>query len=300
VTLAFALVTAGIVAGAPTAPWAVSGPSDDMCKEPAAATTESIPVSVSGVTMQVPSNFGVTSTSSYYQTYSTNNVTVQLLVGHAMPQQPSTVTLTKCHVTLGDRPATITLYSVPATVSTVSPQEGRGLTRGSPYTPQTRASTILLAEWPASDGIGIVQVVIWAEYQSDLLAIRQLLWTIHFPGYAAAKSIDPSCAKTPAAASSIGDVLDTGVVSMLASGASPRFPIGSAIFEFTFDSTGAMGPLSILRASIPDSAARRLAMLVGSNVKDQAPGAKRVGVRVEVTADGLIYSGVPLSACGQP
>ncbi len=273
IALAIALVISGVMAGAPVAPHAANRSSDDMCTAPPADATDWTPIEVNGVTMQIPANFVISSTASYQRMYTKDKASVQLWVGHAMPHQPNTYGLTTCHIVLGGRPATITL------------SKGVGSVR-------------LRAEWPATDGIGIVDVIIIAQFEAELFALRSMLWTVHFPSYAAAKSIDPRCAKTPGAPPKIGTVLDTGVVSMLASGATPPLPTGSAVFEFSFDSTGAMASLNITAASIPDSAVRRLAMIVGSNVKDQPPGAKRVAVRVEIAAAGLSYSAAPVSACG--
>ena len=272
-SFALALVVSGIVTAAPVSPAPVRAASD-LCAAPKGADSAWMPVAIGGVSINIPEQFVINSSSSYYRIYSTAKVDIRLYVGHLMPQQPNGLVLTKCHTMIGNRAVTITLWKYPNAVTE-------------------------LAEWPASQGMGIVELAIAAEFQSDLEALRAVIWSARFAGFSAVGAAIASCQKAAKSPPKIADVLDTGVVSMLASGASPPLPIGSAIFEFSFDSTGAMGPLSITAASIPDSAVRRLAMIVGSNVKDQPPGAKRVGVRVEIAAAGLSYSPVPVS-CGPP
>jgi hypothetical protein len=299
VTLALALVISGILARTPIAPPAANGSFDDLCGAPPPAAASSMQVVVSGVTMQVPSSFAVAASASYYQMYSTGKVSVQLWVGHRMPRQPNMQSLKTCHVTLGGRPATITLYTIPASLSPVASLNAESMARHDiSAIPTNTASVTLFAEWLASDGIGVVDVAIVAQYQSDLLPLRQLFWTVQFPGSVGNKVVDPDCAKAPAAPPKIAEVLDTGVVSMMVTGSTPPLPAGNAIFEFAFDSTGGMYPLAITRSSISDSAVRRLALIVGSNVKDQPPGAKRFGVRVEIAPEGMSYSTLPVSSCG--
>ena len=69
------------------------------------------------------------------------------------------------------------------------------------------------------------------------------------------------------------------------------------MFEFTFDSSGALGPLDIPAFSVPDSALRRLAVIVGSNVRSPPRGVSRAGVRIEIAANGITYAPVLVSAC---
>jgi len=178
--------------------------------------------------------------------------------------------VSSCSLTLGGRPAKITLY-----------QGGNWIWWAT-------------ADWdPLPDGRSF-EVLVAAQYPNDLMAMRTILWSAQFPGYDMAAAT-PACDKPAPRVVDIADVLDTGLVSMLAAQEAPPLAIGSAVFEFSFDSTGALKPLDITETDMPDSTIRRVAVLVGSNIKPQTPGAPRAAVKLMVTPAGLSYKAV--AAC---
>ena len=61
--------------------------------------------------------------------------------------------------------------------------------------------------------------------------------------------------------------------------------------------TPAAGPAT--ESELPDASIKRVALLVGSNVKPQSPGAPRAAVRLSFTPSGVIYkcvAGIGVSA----
>ena len=157
-----------------------------------------------------------------------------------------------------------------------------------------------VAEWPAEDKIPLVQVWIDSRYPSDLMDLRQIFWTAQFPGFTPVGLAQQDCREAAVAMKNADALLDTGLVSMLVAGAAPPLPRGNAVFEFTFDTSGALRPLDIPTSTIPHADLNRLAAIVGSNVRQQPRVAARAGLRLELDSTGVSYSLLPVSACGRP
>jgi hypothetical protein len=199
-----------------------------------------------------------------------------MTVGHITGVKSDARQIATCQLVLGNRPATVRLFVFPTGALTA------------------------VTTWSATAHGQLVEVQIAVRYPDDLYAVRRILWTAFFPGITPVGLAQQDCREPAAPMGSVGSLLDTGLVSMLIMGATPKFPRGTAVFEFTFDSSGALAPVDIPSSTLPDSALNRLAAIVGSNVHAQEHGAARAGVRVEIDSAGVSYSLLPVSACGRP
>lgn len=194
-------------------------------------------------------------------------------VGLGGKSQTSSSTVSSCQLTLGGRTAEIKVF-----------QGGNRI-------------WLATATWDVMPDGRSFEAYVMARYPSDLIEMRAILWSVQFPGYDAVPAASIACGKPAPPATDVADVLDTGIVTMMAGQSAPPIGPGSVTLEFSFDSSGALLPLDVTESDLPDAAIKRVALLVGSNVKPQSPGAPRAAVRIMFTPAGVVYKAVPASAC---
>jgi hypothetical protein len=155
---------------------------------------------------------------------------------------------------------------------------------------------LAVARWPAATNTPVMYMWFASDYKSDLMQMRQMFWTMQFPGFAPAP---PACADTsPPPRGTVGEFLDTSLVAMLVNGASPAIPKGSGTVLLRFDSTGNVAGVSVGATLMPDAAQKQLGAIVGSNVIAQKPGSvSHVRIKVTVGDSALSYALVGVGNC---
>jgi hypothetical protein len=246
----------------------------NLCTAPDESTAGWQIIWLHGGTVKIPTDYALTGNAFNNKHFAkgAREAAFGTWMGLGGMKSTSAQMVSSCRLTIGGRPAKITLY-----------QGGNWVWWAT-------------ADWdPLPDGRSF-EVFIAAQYPNDLMAMRTILWSAQFPGYEMAAAA-PACDKPTPPVVDVADVLDTGLVSMLAAQEAPPLALGTLTFEFSFDSTGGLMPLDITETDMPDSTIRRVAVLVGSNIKPQKAGAPRAAVKLMVTPAGVSYRAVAASAC---
>ena len=109
--------------------------------------------------------------------------------------------------------------------------------------------------------------------------------------------IPPPCVPESHLPSTDSLVDSAAIDSRLRAGAAP-WPEGNALLMLRFDSTGALASMAVTSADLPDSTKRALALVVGTNVRERAPGVPiSIQLRVASTPAGFAYTVASAVAC---
>jgi len=264
---------------APTAPV-------NLCTPPSDSTAGWQVIYLHGGMIKLPGGYAIASNAFNRKVFEqgTRQIVFETWMGLGGLNETAMKQISSCKLTLGGRPARITLLQ-----SAVQNQFGAPV-------PDSLPVWWAVASWDVFPDGRSFDIYMIAKYPTDLMAMRAILWSAQFPGYDVADRVAQACTATTAPVADVSTVLDTGIVSMLAMQSSPPIGAGSAVFELNFDSTGALQPVEISETSLSDSTGRRVALVVGSNVRPQPPAAPRVAIRLSFTPGGVTYTAVATCA----
>ncbi len=179
--------------------------------------------------------------------------------------------LSVCIAVIGNRPATLSTYGHPD-------------------------PTLVIARWASFRDLPPVYMALGGD-RTALAQMRQLFWTVQFPGLKPDTSEAFRCATPIRPRGELSDFLDTALVSTLAQSLWAGMPRGYTIVELSFDSTGDVGAVEVLAGDLSEKSQKDLAVVLSSNAKTQPKSTPPAAVRMEVTDKGYAFQLIPVSAC---
>jgi hypothetical protein len=263
-----ALIAGVAIIAAGVAPRAAHAADPGMCDPPAMDTAGWQYMRTVGIAVKVPSSFQRIEIDPTSVTYGSGVRRVSIFFGDG--QVPNvdagTTELGSCSTRIGGRPVTITLFKYAPTKS-------------APYVFEA------VARWDSTAGLPAVAALILATDAVTLDRLKVVFYTAEVGGAKAAIACvtedPPPTAET---------VVDSAAVALRARESPGGFPPGSALLLLRFSTAGTLASVGVLAGDLPDATKRQLALIVGTNVRDRAPGAAvSVQLRVNSTRAGLAY-----------
>lgn len=191
---------------------------------------------------------------------------------------------TQCATQIDGRDVQITMYDWSGPMG-----DGNGLSRA-------------VARFSSTGSQPEVFISLESDTQSDVVSFREVFWTASFddagsgtsPATAAVAA--PCVAKPDPSLPAPGAVLDTALVRTLIATSGP-IPTGFAVLAVKFDGSGALAGISVSQSDLPDSAQRKIATLVASNLEPHdARAPSSFLLRVDARDSALHYTVQPACA----
>jgi len=282
-SIALALLAAIAIVSAALAPAERRRADDGMCVPPTDDTTGWQRVQSGDISLLVPKSFSITVHSPGWVYVTNGSREIGLGRGDG-PDELSTSgnvsLLNTCSTVIGGRPVTIQVLYFEVYDRPQAPTGNSG--------PKYVAD----ARWGTFKGLPTVSAFILSNVRADLRKLRQVFYTADV-GVKPPPPCRPQQPKPRA-----DSVVDSAAVASRLSSDGKPWPPGTATLMLRFDSSGALGSMAVTAGDLPDSTKRSLAMIVGTNVRDQAAGAPAsIELKVTSAAAGFGYEVMSATVC---
>jgi hypothetical protein len=188
--------------------------------------------------------------------------------------------ISSCNTMIGGRPVTMKVMHF----TRYDPPQMPSADAGPRY--------VALARWGAGDGLPTVTAWI---VSNDRMVLRQLKG-IFYTADVGVKPPAPCIPQSPLPAPDV--IVDSAAIAMRQRENPDSWPAGVTVLMLRFQSSGALGGISVLSGDLPDATKRALAMIVGTNARDRAPGdSGSVQLRVHSSPAGFSYEVVESLNC---
>lgn len=248
---------------------------EGMCAPPPVDTAKWKLMQTTGISMKVPPGFSQVHREENYIVFGSGPKQIAVFHGEG-PDEVATrgalalTTLSTCTTIIGGRPVSIQVEKI-------------GI-----------STYLALARWRTINGLPTVTAWIYSNNRNDLHDLKGVFYTADVGVKPPKLCVDQTPLPAP------DSVVDSAAIAVALAAKPAPWPVGNAVIQMKFDSAGSLGSIAVTAGDLPDSTKRAVAMVVGTNVREQTLHApSTVQLRVTSTAAGVSYTVEKAVVCPQ-